>query len=206
MWINSLGIEGLYVNDLYMDIADCQGLLKTIDAVQPGIVSWKSVNKPKGDKALSKFKTVENANYAVVLCKQLNFSMVNCGGVDLVDGNQKIFLAIMAQLMRQHFVNLLSRLSSAGGTIDEAAVIAWANGKVEASGKASQIRDFRDKAISRGVFLIDLCAAINPDAVEAELVLAGDTPEECLLNAKYVISLARKVGASVFCSPDDIIE
>ncbi len=34
----------------------------------------------------------------------------------------------------------------------------------------------------------------------------GSTPEECMLNAKYAISVARKIGACVFLSPADITE
>ena len=48
----------------------------------------------------SRFKEVENGNYAVDLCKMLKFSMVNVGGLDIVDGNKKLILAIIWQLMR----------------------------------------------------------------------------------------------------------
>ena len=57
-------------------------------------MSHKSYNKPKGDRPLSRFKLVENANYAVVLCKEMGFNMVNVGGLDLVDGNKKIVLGM----------------------------------------------------------------------------------------------------------------
>lgn len=34
----------------------------------------------------------------------------------------------------------------------------------------------------------------------------SDTPEDQLMNAKYVISTARKIGALVFLTPEDIVE
>ena len=33
MWINSLGIDGLYINNLYEDIKDGLALLKVLDKV-----------------------------------------------------------------------------------------------------------------------------------------------------------------------------
>jgi plastin-1 len=97
MWINSLNIDGVYMNNLFGDSQDGYNLIKVIDKVFPGAVIWKRVNnEPK-----SRFKKVENANYAVDLCKQMKLSMINVGGIDIVDGNKKLILAIIWQLMRQ---------------------------------------------------------------------------------------------------------
>ena len=41
MWINSLNIEGVYVNELFCDLEDGLVLLRVIDIVQPGSVNWK---------------------------------------------------------------------------------------------------------------------------------------------------------------------
>ena len=50
----------------------------------------------------SKFKKVENCNYGVDICKNdLKFSLVNVGGVDVHDGNTKLILAIVWQLLRR---------------------------------------------------------------------------------------------------------
>jgi plastin-1 len=43
---------------------------------------------------------VENGNYAVNICKEFGFSMVNIGGLDIVDKKKKLILAIIWQLMR----------------------------------------------------------------------------------------------------------
>jgi len=67
-----------------------------------------------------------------------------------------------------------------------------------------QIKNFKDSALSDGVFLIKLCAAIEPRAVNWELVTKGETEEEKDLNAKYVISIARKLGCVIFCVYEDI--
>lgn len=51
--------------------------------------------------ATSKFKKVENSNYAVNIGKEMGLSLVNIGGVDIVDKVKKLILAIIWQLMRK---------------------------------------------------------------------------------------------------------
>jgi plastin-1 len=41
MWINSLNIPGLYINELFSGLADGVGILKIEDKVAPGCVNWK---------------------------------------------------------------------------------------------------------------------------------------------------------------------
>lgn len=43
MWVNSLGIDNLYINNLYEDVKDGLALLKILDKVKPGCVEWKKV-------------------------------------------------------------------------------------------------------------------------------------------------------------------
>lgn len=100
MWINSLNIEGLYINELFSGLADGVGILKIEDRVVPGSVNWKRVNiDPK-----SKFKCVENCNYAVDIGKSdlFHFSLVGIGGIDIVDKKKKLVLAIIWQAMRMY--------------------------------------------------------------------------------------------------------
>lgn len=50
-----------------------------------------------------------------------------------------------------------------------------------------------------------LTAAVEPRAINWEIVMKGETDEEKENNAKYVISIARKLGAVVFCVWEDIV-
>lgn len=54
--------------------------------------------------------------------------------------------------------------------------------------------------------MLDLITAIEPQIINAEYVTPGTTPEDALLNARYAISVARKLGAVIFCLPEDIVE
>jgi len=208
MWINSLNIDDLYVNSLYQDCRDGLVLLKVLDKVEPGIVSWTKVEKNPNNK----FKRIANCQYAVVLGKQLKFSLVGIQGADIEDAkNPKLLLAFVWQLMRYHTFKFLAETQKkkfGGKTVGEAEVMDWANKLVKSGGhmKTIEMKSLNDQALSSGVFFLDLLHAINPKIVDWDVVKKGDTKEEALLNARYVISVARKLGATIFCLPEDINE
>jgi len=208
MWINSLGIDDLYVNSLFQDCRDGLVLLKVLDKVEPGIVSWAKVEKNPNNK----FKKIANCNYAVVLGKQLKFSLVGIGGSDIEDAkNPKLLLAFVWQLMRYHTFKFLAEVQKkkfGGKAVGEAEVMEWANNLVKTSGmrKTVEMKSLNDGNLASGIFFLDLLHAINPKIVDWELVTKGDSKEDQLLNARYVISIARKLGATIFCLPEDINE
>mmetsp|Transcript_11248 Transcript_11248/g.35886 ORF Transcript_11248/g.35886 Transcript_11248/m.35886 type:complete len:655 (+) Transcript_11248:38-2002(+) len=202
MWINSLNAKDLYIHNLFEDLRDGVALLQLMDAVQPGIVSWRRVNRmPK-----NKFKKVENANYVVVLGKQMGLHLVNVGGVDIVDGNKKLILAVVWQLMRRYIIGLLESLSEDRKRIDDAAIVKWANARVRNRGRTTTMDSFRDKSLATGQFLMDLLWSLEPRAINWELVTPGETADDRANNAKYIISVARKFGAAVFLTWEDIVE
>lgn len=91
------------------------------------------------------------------------------------------------------------------GDKTELDLVAWANSKVGNKSNL-QIASLKDKkGLSDGRFLIHLCGAIEPRYINWDLVTAGKTDEEKKLNAKYAISLARKLGAVLFCVWEDIV-
>jgi hypothetical protein len=127
MWINSCGIPGVFLNNLFLDCRDGLALLKVEDYIEKGVVNWRKVEM----KPNNKFKCVGNCGYAVnigepdilisdhhrmsvkmnVFCagkdKPLNFSLVSIDGADIYDGNEKLILALVWQLMRFHVLKQL---------------------------------------------------------------------------------------------------
>jgi len=208
MWINSLNIDDLHVNSLFQDCRDGLVLLKVLDKVEPGIVAWNKVEKNPNNK----FKKIANCNYAVVLGKQLKFSLVGIQGGDIEDAkNPKLLLAFVWQLMRLHTFKFLAEVQKkrfGGKAVGEAEVMEWANKLVKTSGKNKdqEMKSLNDSILSTGLFFLDLLHAINPQIVDWEVVTKGDTKESALLNCRYVISVARKLGATIFCLPEDIQE
>jgi len=201
LWINSLGIEP-FVNNLFDDLRDGIVLLRVMDKVQPGIVDWKKVNQ---NIPLNRFKRVENCNYAVEIGKQLKFSLVGVGGIDIVDGNQTLTLALVWQLMRHHVLSVLNSLSVGGKHVAEDDMIKWANDTVKASGKTSAMSSFKDPSLRNSRFFLELLDAIRK-CVDWDIVTSASSDEEAMQNAKYAISIARKMGACIFLLPEDIVE
>lgn len=204
LWMNSLGVTP-FLNSLYDDLRDGRILLQTFDRVRPGSVVWKRVNQKV---PLSRFKCIENTNYVIELGKQWNFSLVGIQGADITDGNKTLTLALVWQLMKEHIIETLKKLSSLDGSksITDADIIAWANGLVEASGRETRMTSFKDRTLSSGQFVIDLLNAIKKSVVNYELVTLGESEDDAKLNAKYAISIARKLGATIFLLPEDIVE
>lgn len=203
MWINSLAIDGVYINHLFSDMRDGINLLKVFEKIEKGIVSWQKVNQV----APNKFKQVENCNYCVVLGKQLKFSLVNIGGADIFEGAKKLILSIIWQSMRYQQLKLLSGLAKGRAEITDKDIIDWANAKVRQGGRIkSQIVAFRDTTLSDALYLLDLVHAVEPRAVNWDQVAQGKTDDEKASNAKYAISCAQKIGAAVFLTYEDIVE
>ena len=85
-------------------------------------------------------------------------------------------------------------------------MLQWANAKLRDAGKSSQIAGFQDANISTGLPLIDLIDAIKPGSINYDLVLDPESDEDKIANAKYGISMARRLGARVYALPEDILE
>jgi len=207
MWINSLGIKDLYMNSLFEDVKDGLGLLKVIDRIEPGLVDWKQAELQPNNK----FKKVANNNYAVTLGKgkELNLSLVGIQGSDIVDGNKKLILGYVWQLMRHHTLKFVAEVQSkkfGGKPVTDEMIIAWANDTVRQSGKDSKMAGFKDPTLSDSLFFLDLLAAIDPRVIAWENVNEGKTSDDKLQNARYAISVARKLGATIFLLPEDIVE
>jgi len=200
-WMNSLGVDP-YVNNLYEDLRDGLILLQLLDKIEPGIVDWTKVNTKK---PMNKFQQVENCNYAVVLGKSLKFSLVGVAGSDINAGNKKLTLAIVWQAMRYYVLNYLKRMSK-GRDITETDIIHWANSKVKSAGKTRQMESFKDKSLADSLFIMDLLYACQAASVNYDLVTAGNTDEQKMMNAQYAISCARKMGCTVFLLWEDIVE
>uniref|UniRef100_A0A1L8EHD8 Putative ca2+-binding actin-bundling protein n=1 Tax=Haematobia irritans TaxID=7368 RepID=A0A1L8EHD8_HAEIR len=203
-WMNSMGVSP-HVNWLYSDLADGLVIFQLCDIIKPGIVNWNRVHKRF--TPLRKFmEKLENCNYAVELGKQLKFSLVGIAGQDLNDGNATLTLALIWQLMRAYTLSILSRLANSGNPIVEKEIVQWVNSKLTEAGKESSLKNFNDPAIADGKIVIDLIDSIKAGSINYDLVRTGGTEEDNLANAKYAISMARKIGARVYALPEDITE
>jgi len=85
-------------------------------------------------------------------------------------------------------------------------LVDYCNTRVSTAGRSTRMSSFKDPSLATGIFFLDLLWAIESRIINMEFLTAGDTKENQLLNAKYAISVARKLGAIVFLLPEDIQE
>ena len=143
--------------------------------------------KPQTDQdepapELSRFKAVENTNYAVDLASANRMQMVGIQGADIVDGSRTLTLGLVWQMMRKNVVATLASLSKGGKEVSDMDIVRWANEKVKSAGKKSSMRNFKDPAIKDAVFWLDLLDAMKPGYVDYSLVQPGNTDEGCKNN------------------------
>ncbi|CAN6447236.1 unnamed protein product [Victoria cruziana] len=204
LWINSLG-NSTYIDNVFEDLRNGWILLEVLDKISPGIVNWKQATKPP---IKMPFRKVENCNQVLRIGKQLKFSLVNIAGNDIVQGNKKLILAFLWQLMRYNILQLLKNLQhhSNGKEVTDSDILRWANSKVKSSGRTSRMESFKDKSLASGIFFLELLRSVEPRVVDWKLVTKGENAAEKKLNATYIISVARKMGCSIFLLPEDITE
>eukprot|EP01029_Cantina_marsupialis_P030676 TRINITY_DN8397_c0_g1_i2.p1 TRINITY_DN8397_c0_g1~~TRINITY_DN8397_c0_g1_i2.p1 ORF type:complete len:844 (-),score=328.76 TRINITY_DN8397_c0_g1_i2:704-3235(-) len=202
MWINSLNLEGVYITNLFDSLQDGLVILRIMDFIEQGIVEWKRANK----KPNNPYKKIENCNYVIELCKALELTLINVGGLDIMYGNRKLVLALLWQLMRSHTLKILSGLANEGFEIDEDNIIEWANEMTMSIDSELYLESFRDDELGNGLFLIDMLEAAFPGSVDRNMVLPGETEDDCMYNARYVINVARKVGVGIFITWEDLVE
>jgi len=204
-WMNSLGVSP-FVNSLYQDLRDGLVLIQLFDKIQPGIVNWERVNQPPWKAMGGNMKKIENDNYALELGKQMQFSLVGIGGKDLFDGNKTLTLAVVWQMMRAYTLSILTQLGG-GAKIADNEIIEWTNKTLKSAGKSSSIRSFKDPSISSAIPVLDLVDAVQPGSINYSNVIANPSGDgDKMKNAKYAVSMGRKIGAVIFALPEDLVE
>ena len=198
MWINSLGLSGedgepIHINNLYEESKDGILMLRTLDKIKPGVVNWKIIDK----KPNNPFKKTVNCNEVIDASKKSKYHIVGIGGGDIRDGNKKYILAIVWQMMRAHSLQII-------GNKTEEELIAWGNERVD---EDLRVKSLKDKKLGNSLYFINIMKSIEPRSVNWDIVITDKDDEESKQNnAKYAISIARKLGATVFLVWEDIAE
>ena len=202
LWLNSLEVDPP-VHDLFENLRDGVVILQGFDKVIPGSVVWRRVSKPKPAPAepvelaegeepkplLSRFKMVENTNYAVELAKANRMHIVGIQGADIVDGSRTLTLGLVWQLMRRNIIQTLASISKGGKEVTDSDIVRWANETVKKGGKSSTMRSFKDPNNKNAIFFLDLLDCLKPGYVDYSLVNEGRTDEECRLNGESGIAI-----------------
>jgi hypothetical protein len=125
------------------------------------------------------------------------YTIVGIGAQDIREGNKKYILAIVWQLMRAHTLQII-------GNKTEEELVNWGNSLVS---EEIKIKNLKDKSVSNSLWFIYIMKTIEPRAINWDIIIQDKTDDESKENnAKYCISIARKLGATVFCVWEDIVE
>lgn len=202
LWINTLEVPDVFIDNLYEDVQSGWALLQVLETIFPKSVEWKRATKNPG----TVFKRLENCGVAIETGRKVGLKLTGIEGKDIADGTAKFILAMCWQLWRAHIGDMLSKVTGSGKRPDDADIVRWANEKVRGAGFNTQIKDFKDKQLATGEYLAQLLSAVSPGAVDFELMTAGSNEEEQRSNSEYIISVARKIGCTIFNVPDDITD
>ena len=194
-WINSVRLEGVNkINNLYQESRTGILLLKILDKIKPGVVNWKIVEF-KNFK--NPFKVGVNCQEAIDASKRSGLKIVRIGNKDIQEGRKKHILEIVWQIIRACTLKKIGEKS-------EEELIEWANSSIPIEMK---IIDLKDKKLKDGLFWFYLLDAIAPGCVNWELVIKkNQSDKDREMNAKYILSIARGLGAMNFVVWEDIIE
>lgn len=204
-WMNSMGVKPK-INYLYCDLQDGLAIFQLYDVIKQASVNWDKVVQVFSSNR-KKFQKLDNCNYVIEIGKkQMNFKLIGIQGSNLLDGHKNFTLALVWQLMRAYIISLLQKLTNNGTPIGDKEIIEWANAKLISGNKESSIQSFQDQSISDSKIICDLIDSIRPSSVKYEILLSEDDHESKMANARYAVSIARKLGARVFALPEDIAE
>ncbi|EGG16876.1 actin binding protein [Cavenderia fasciculata] len=207
IWLKTVDISASSLDDF----KDGLLLLRALDQISTGIVNWKKVNMTPSNT----FSMTENCNYCVKLGKDLKFSLVGIAGKDFVDCHKKYLLSFVWQMMRYSCMKKVSLKGKDGKEITEGDLVQWANARVQQVAKTNDkasnitIKGFSDSGLRDGLFLLDLLESIHAGSIDYKLVEPKsqvDTEESRKSNAKYVISMARRLGSTAIIFWEDIVQ
>ena len=183
-----------------------------MDFIKPGLVDWKKrvVTKERMSRVPARrFQQIlSNCNYTVELGKQMKFVLVGIAGSDIMEGNQTLSLALIWQLMRAYSLAILVQLNVDGDPIEEKDIIRWSNKKLAEVGRDVTIKGFKDRSLRSAIPILQLIDVMKPGLLDWSHVKMGDfvRTDDCLMNAKYCITMARKIGAPVYALAEDIVQ
>ena len=103
--------------------------------------------------------------------------------------------------MRSYTLALLSRLNSSSGLpVVEAEIVQWTNERLEARQAGLSITNFQDKKIRTSLPILQLIESLQPGTLDWSNVInpasqaTSLTYQQCMDNAKYAVTMARKIG------------
>ena len=188
-------------------------LLHAMDALRPGHLDWKRVDRTaaaadaSADASAGAAARVANCAYALEVAQAaFGLKLGSTSAADLAAGARQPMLSLVWQLQRAWMLQPLPPAMAS-----EEALIAWANGKVaeaDPGNPISQVANLRSQVLGGGLFWVRLLAAVAPEAVRAAEARgdAKPAPADAQANASYAASCAHALGVPFFSRWQDLAE
>ena len=136
------------------------------------------------------FQMGTNCMAALDAAEKLNVDIEDINAADICDANQKAVRTFIWQLLRLHSLQII-------GSKTEHDLLKWVS-------QTDSVNSFNDPKFANARLLLKLAETIEPKIVNWDVVSKGLTYKARYMNAKYAISIARKLGSAVWLVPDDI--
>ena len=234
-WLNEicsaskLMINGkiLRIENLSRDLKDGLFLLYFLDLMHPNIVDWTQCQQKQ---PLSRQQCLSNCHYIISLIKKepfsssfFNIESIPSDGTNIYNANKDILYRILLNLINYHYISILSQLLQHKAT--EYDILHWTNNELKkklkyprfCSFEEKKLHQFDDKTLKSCLYYIDLLLILMDDPrndINRDIVITQNnrqfpsddyTKSECLNNARYALSIARKFGAIFYISPYDLV-
>ena len=220
--------EILKISNVTRDLKDGLVLLYFMDLLAPNIVNWENVNKNFQD--LTRLQCLTNCHYIISLIKKEPFSSsffeiesYPSDGNDIYNCNKDLIFKICHNLINYHYICTLTQLLGYKAT--EFDILHWTNEQLKkklkyprfCSFEERKLHQFNDNSLKSCLYYIDLLLMLMDDPkndINRDIVIHKNnrkyinndyTKSECLSNARYALSIARKFGAIFYISPYDLV-
>jgi len=203
-----------------------------ISAENKPLVNWKKAY-PKPANKFRELANCDQL-IELVKKPPFGFKIGTTSGRDINEKDPKHVLSLTWQLMQFHMFEFLKKIyvkkfgsiqRGGGGKtkgIDESKILHWSISTIDTAlderggypAEASHlnleqlgvhIKGFDDKTLRTSLFLLLLLWAKDVRHVNWDNVSPGETAEERFANARYALSISRKLGCMIFLQPGDIV-
>ncbi|KAL0210591.1 hypothetical protein RCL1_005091 [Eukaryota sp. TZLM3-RCL] len=200
-WINNLA-EDIHIDDIFTDLKDGQVLAKVIDQIVPGSVDFKRIQGVKGGRQPNKFAILGNCNYVLDRLSHIGIRLVNIDANVIANADRKMLTSLLFQLQRAHMIKTHSAVL--GNNITDKMLLDMANNLVT-SGGGQAVSSLRDASLSSGFYFYHLMDAAFPGKMNSSIMKNSEDREDKIMNARYILTMMRKLCSSVIFASDEHI-
>ncbi|KAL0205522.1 hypothetical protein P9112_000829 [Eukaryota sp. TZLM1-RC] len=199
-WINSLD-PSLSVSDIQEDLRDGYVLAQIIDIIKPGLISFRSLQRPSPGRQLNRFALLGNCNYVLDKLSEIGVSLVNIHASNLAEGDTKLLYSLLTQLQRKLLISThFATSSNVPNDVSDSQILALSNPVVAEVGGV-EVNSIRSEEVKSGRYLVWLLTAVFGQSEVIGLCCSS----ESLCVSDLVSKCQSLLESSVYVTERDIL-